>query len=84
MMACVADKIVASPFALLGSIGVYGTLFNAHSSLKRLGVETVVLRAGKHKNVMDPFSEITEQGVAFQQQWVSAFNPHCVPCSCVI
>jgi len=38
MMACVADKIVASPFAVLGSIGVISEIPNAYERLKQEGM----------------------------------------------
>ncbi|OZB14687.1 MAG: protease SohB, partial [Marinobacter sp. 34-60-7] len=49
MMACVADKIVASPFAVLGSIGVVAQLPNFHRFLKKNDVDFEVLTAGEHK-----------------------------------
>jgi ClpP class serine protease len=39
LMACVADHIVASPFAMMGSIGVISTMPNFYERLKREGVE---------------------------------------------
>ena len=38
MMTCVADKVVASPFAVLGSIGVISDLPNAYERLKKEGM----------------------------------------------
>jgi multisubunit Na+/H+ antiporter MnhG subunit len=43
LMACVADRIVASPFAMLGSIGVISTMPNFYERLKREGVEVRAL-----------------------------------------
>jgi serine protease SohB len=47
MMACVADKIVASPFAVLGSIGVISDIPNVYERLKKEGVEFQTVTAGK-------------------------------------
>jgi len=48
MMCCVADRIVASPFAVLGSIGVISDIPNVYDRLKKEGIEfqtvTVSLR----------------------------------------
>ncbi len=47
MMAAVADRIVASPFAILGSVGVIATVPNFSSRLQREGVEVEDVTAGK-------------------------------------
>jgi serine protease SohB len=62
MMACVADKIVASPFAILGSIGVVAQLPNFHRLLKKNDVDFEVLTAGEHKRTMTIFGENTDKG----------------------
>ncbi|MDX1455971.1 MAG: protease SohB [Marinobacter sp.] len=62
MMACVADKIIASPFAILGSIGVVAQLPNFHRFLKKNDVDFEVLTAGEHKRTLTVFGENTEKG----------------------
>lgn len=62
MMACVADRIVASPFAILGSIGVVAQLPNFHRFLKDNKVDFEVLTAGEHKRTLTVFGENTEKG----------------------
>lgn len=62
MMACVADRIVASPFAVLGSIGVVAQLPNFHRLLKKNNVDFEVLTAGEHKRTLTVFGENTEKG----------------------
>ncbi len=62
MMACVADRIVASPFAILGSIGVVAQLPNFHRLLKKNDVDFEVLTAGEHKRTMTIFGENTDKG----------------------
>lgn len=62
MMACVADKIVASPFAVLGSIGVVAQLPNFHRFLQKNDVDFEVLTAGEHKRTLTVFGENTEKG----------------------
>lgn len=47
MMACIADKIVASPFAVLGSIGVISDIPNVYERLKQEGIEFQTVTAGK-------------------------------------
>ncbi|MBW7469952.1 protease SohB [Marinobacter sp. M216] len=62
MMACVADRIIASPFAILGSIGVVAQLPNFHRFLKKNDVDFEVLTAGEHKRTMTIFGENSEKG----------------------
>ncbi|WP_166268276.1 protease SohB [Marinobacter caseinilyticus] len=62
MMACVADRIVASPFAILGSIGVVAQLPNFHRLLKDNKVDFEVLTAGEHKRTLTVFGENTDKG----------------------
>ncbi|MGO1692358.1 MAG: protease SohB [Marinobacter sp.] len=62
MMACVADRIVASPFAVLGSIGVVAQLPNFHRLLKKNNVDFEILTAGEHKRTMTVFGENTDKG----------------------
>lgn len=62
MMACVADRIVASPFAVVGSIGVVAQLPNFHRLLKKHDVDFEVLTAGEHKRTLTIFGENTDKG----------------------
>ncbi|ASJ75460.1 protease SohB [Granulosicoccus antarcticus] len=62
MMACVADKLVAAPFAVLGSIGVVAQIPNFHRLLKELNIDFEMLTAGKYKRTLTVFGENTEEG----------------------
>lgn len=62
MMACVADRILASPFAVVGSIGVVAQLPNFHRFLKKNDVDFEVLTAGEYKRTLTIFGENTEKG----------------------
>ena len=62
MMACVADKIVASPFAIMGSIGVVAQLPNFNKVLKKNDIDYEILTAGKYKRTLTMFGENTEEG----------------------
>jgi serine protease SohB len=69
MMACVADHIVAAPFALIGSIGVAAPVPNIHRLLDRHGVDYENITAGKYKRTVSFLAENTDEGRAkFQQQ----------------
>jgi len=62
LMACVADRILAAPFAILGSIGVVAQLPNFHRVLERHGVDFELHTAGEHKRTLTLFGENTEAG----------------------
>lgn len=62
MMACVANKIVAAPFAILGSIGVIAQLPNFHKLLKKNDIDYEMFTAGEFKRTVTMFGENTEKG----------------------
>ncbi|KAL7541665.1 hypothetical protein ACHAXR_011109 [Thalassiosira sp. AJA248-18] len=61
MMCCTADRIVASPFAVLGSIGVISEVPNAYERLKQEGIEFQTVTAGKYKRTVTPTKKITKE-----------------------
>jgi serine protease SohB len=63
-MACVADHVVAAPFAIVGSIGVVGQLPNFHRLLKKHDVDYELHTAGDYKRTLTVFGENTETGRA--------------------
>jgi len=63
MMCCVADRIVASPFAVLGSIGVISDIPNVYERLKKEGIEFQTITAGKYKRTITPTKKITKEDV---------------------
>ena len=69
MMACVADKIVSAPFAIIGSIGVVAQIPNIHRLLKKHDVDVDVMTAGEYKRTVTMLGENTEKGKQkFQQE----------------
>jgi serine protease SohB len=62
MMACIANKIVAAPFALIGSIGVVAQIPNFHRLLKKNDIDYEVLTAGDYKRTLTMFGENTDKG----------------------
>ncbi|CAJ1348552.1 unnamed protein product [Effrenium voratum] len=61
MMACAADTVVATPFSLVGSIGVLTAMPNFSKVLKRNDIDFLQITAGKWKRTLDPLSEVTEE-----------------------
>lgn len=62
LMACVADHILAAPFAVVGSIGVVGQLPNFNRLLKKHDIEYELHTAGEHKRTLTVFGENTAAG----------------------
>jgi len=62
MMAAVADRILAAPFALIGSIGVVAQAPNLHRFLKKNDIDVEVMTAGEFKRSLSLFGEITPAG----------------------
>jgi serine protease SohB len=60
LMACVASKIYAAPFAILGSIGVLAQIPNFHRLLDSHGVDFEQVTAGKYKRTVTMFGENTD------------------------
>ncbi|MHB1403756.1 MAG: protease SohB [Thiobacillus sp.] len=64
LMAAVADRIVASPFALIGSIGVIAQIPNFHRWLQARDIDWEQFTAGKFKRTVTLFGKNTEAGRA--------------------
>jgi serine protease SohB len=61
MMACVADEILAAPFAIVGSIGVIAQIPNFNKILKKNDVEFEQITAGEFKRTLTLFGENTDK-----------------------
>jgi len=62
MMACIATKLVAAPFAYIGSIGVLVQLPNFNRLLRDKHVDYEMVTAGEYKRTLTIFGENTEKG----------------------
>ena len=60
MMACVADRILAAPFAVLGSIGVLAQIPNFHRLLDSHGIDFEQFKGGEYKRTVTMFGENTD------------------------
>ena len=74
MMAAVADKIIAAPFAIIGSIGVVAGIPNFHRVLQKNKVDYHLFTAGKYKRTVTPFSEVTDEGKQKLQDDLTAIH----------
>jgi len=60
LMACVAEKIIAAPFSIIGSIGVAAQLPNFYRLLKKNDIDVELLTAGEYKRTLTMFTENTK------------------------
>ncbi|MEH6551983.1 MAG: protease SohB [Pseudomonadales bacterium] len=61
MMACIANKIIAAPFAIIGSIGVVAQIPNFHKILKKNDIDYELYTAGEYKRTLTMFGENTDK-----------------------
>ncbi|GHB08828.1 protease SohB [Salinicola rhizosphaerae] len=64
MMACCANRLIAAPFAVIGSIGVVAQIPNVHRLLKKHDVDVELLTAGRYKRTLTVLGENSEEGRA--------------------
>ena len=62
LMSCVASKIIAAPWAIVGSIGVIAQLPNFHRLLKKNSIDFEMHTAGEFKRTLTTLGENTEAG----------------------
>ena len=62
LMACVADKIVAAPFAYIGSIGVIASVPNFRRLLEKHDIDYEQVTSGKYKRTLSVFGQNTQEG----------------------
>lgn len=62
LMACVANQILAAPFAIIGSIGVVAQIPNFHRWLQKNNIDVELMTAGEYKRTLTLLGENTEKG----------------------
>ena len=62
MMAVIANRIIASPFAIIGSIGVLTETVNFHELLEKKGIKYEQITSGQYKKTVSMFAKNTEEG----------------------
>lgn len=76
MMACIANRILSAPFAIVGSIGVIVQLPNFNRVLKDKHVEYEQIMAGEYKRTITMFGENTPEGREKMQQDIDDIHQH--------
>jgi protease-4 len=67
-VACAADRIVANPGTITGSIGVKMEFSNLEELLKKIGIRSTVIKSGKLKDLGSPMREMTEEEKTLLQE----------------
>jgi protease-4 len=70
MIACAADKIVANPGTVTGSISAIMHFANAEELLKKVGLKSSVVKSGKFKDIGSPVREMTGEEKELLQKLV--------------
>jgi len=76
MMACQASAggLVAAPFSVVGSIGVYSKAINYRQFLEKWGIRAYLTKSGSYKANLDGISNVTQEEIDHEQQKVEAFK----------
>lgn len=69
MLACAGNKIIASKYAMIGSIGCYTKQYNLGELAKKVGVEEIIFKQGQYKGsfpLLGPYTESDKQNIQDQ------------------
>jgi len=69
-VSCGADKIMANPGTVTGSIGVISQFMNFNQLLGKVGVGTTTVKSGKFKDTGNPYREMTEEEKKYFQETI--------------
>ena len=67
-----ADRIIAQPTALIGSIGVILQTLNVQGLSEKIGVTDTTIKSGKNKDLLNPFHPVDPEQVALLQESIDA------------
>jgi protease-4 len=70
LIACAADKIVANPGTLTGSISAVMHFANLEDLLKKIGLKSSVIKSGKFKDIGSPTRKMTPEEIKLLQEMV--------------
>jgi protease IV len=75
LVACAADKIVANPGTITGSISAIMQFANFEELLKKIGLKSSVVKSGQYKDIGSPLREMTpEEKVIIQDLVDDIYN----------
>lgn len=70
-IAMAADKIVAQPGTMTGSIGVIMQANNVEGLFDKLGIKVTPVKSGKHKDIGSAYRQMTEEEIALLQEMIN-------------
>jgi protease-4 len=73
-----ADKIVALPTTMTGSIGVISQVINIEGLLEKLGIQIETFKGGKYKDMYSGFREMTPEEEEIMQGMIDEYYEHFV------
>ena len=71
-IAAAADRLVAEPTTITGSIGVIMATFNMSGISGQFGFRQVVIKSGANKDLLNPFQEINEEHIQIVQSTIDS------------
>lgn len=71
-IACAADRIIAQPTTITGSIGVLISAMNFRGLGEKLGIQDVTIKSGENKDLFNPLKEMTPEQTALIQEIVNS------------
>jgi protease-4 len=72
-LSCGADKIVASPTSLVGSIGVIFEVFDAVGTMQKIGLQSEAIKSAELKDMGSPFKHLTPHERQVMQEMVDQY-----------
>ena len=73
-IAVATDEIYVDKASIVGSIGVLVDGFGFTGAMEKLGIERRLLTAGENKNILDPFSPLSEKHRAHAQAMIDQIH----------
>lgn len=70
-IAMAADRIVAQPGTMTGSIGVIMQANNVEGLFDKLGIKVMPVKSGKHKDIGSAYRPMTEEEVSLLQEMIN-------------
>jgi protease-4 len=72
-VSCAADRIVAHPTSVVGSIGVIFNTINVVGTMEKIGVKSEAIKSGPMKDMGSPFKELDPKARDLMQQMVNEY-----------
>jgi len=70
MLACAGNKIVASPYSKIGSIGVIASYPNYYALATKIGIENVIFKTGKYKGGFPCGTQYTDENIENENELI--------------